>query len=154
MPRPGPVARLKEKTATSAGGIVVRHVESGPQLVLGLRRRDREGEAWTLPKGTPNDGETTEETALREVREETGLNVRIRGPLGSIEYTFVRRGARIHKTVHYFMMEPTGGCFEDHDHEFEEVRWVSFNDAPALLTFDTERALVALAAARLSETAA
>jgi 8-oxo-dGTP pyrophosphatase MutT (NUDIX family) len=148
------VARLKEKTATSAGGIVIQHAESGPQLVLGRRLREREGESWTLPKGTPNSGETTEETALREVREETGLKVRIVGPLGSIEYTFVQRGYRIHKTVHYFMMEPSGGCFEDHDHEFEEVRWVSFDEANTMLTFDTEKALVALAAARLAESAA
>jgi 8-oxo-dGTP pyrophosphatase MutT (NUDIX family) len=148
------VARLKERTATSAGGIVIRPVDSVPHLVLGLRRREREGDAWTLPKGTPNRGETTEETALREVREETGLKVRILRPLGSIEYTFVQRGTRIHKTVHYFLMEPTGGSFEDHDHEFEDVRWVSFDDAAALLTFETERALVALAAERLAETAA
>ena len=147
------MARLKEKTATSAGGIVIQHVGAVPCLVLGLRRREREGEAWTLPKGTPNQGETTEETALREVREETGLGVRIVGPLGSIEYTFVQRGARIHKTVHYFLMEPTGGCFEDHDHEFEEVRWVPFDEAATLLTFDTERSLVALAATRLPDTA-
>jgi 8-oxo-dGTP pyrophosphatase MutT (NUDIX family) len=148
------VARLKEKTATSAGGIVIQHVESGPQLVLGRRLREREGESWTLPKGTPNNGETTEETALREVREETGLRVRIVGPLGSIEYTFVQRGSRIRKTVHYFIMQPTGGCFDDHDHEFEEVRWVSFDDAARMLTFDTEKALVALAAVRISESAA
>ena len=148
------MARLKEKTATSAGGIVIQHVESGPQLVLGRRLREREGESWTLPKGTPNSGETTEETALREVREETGLKVRIVCPVGSIEYTFVQRGYRIHKTVHYFLMEPSGGGFEDHDHEFEEVRWVSFDDAATMLTFETERALVALAAARLAESAA
>jgi 8-oxo-dGTP pyrophosphatase MutT (NUDIX family) len=143
------VARLKEGTATSAGGIVVRYEESIPQLVLGRRLRERDGETWTLPKGTPNLGETTEETALREVREETGLRVRIVSALDSIHYTFIQRGTRFHKTVHYFMMEPTGGCFEDHDHEFEEVRWVSFDEAARMLSFETERALVALAATRL-----
>ena len=55
--------------------------------------------------------------------------------------------------MHYFLMEPTGGCFEDHDHEFEEVRWVPFDEAATLLTFDTERSLVALAATRLPDTA-
>ncbi|HUP53872.1 MAG TPA: NUDIX domain-containing protein, partial [Methylomirabilota bacterium] len=66
--------------------------------------------------------------------------------LESIEYWFVQRGTRIHKTVHYFLMEPTGGDLERHDHEFDEVRWVRFDEAGSLLTFETERALVARAA--------
>ena len=111
-----------------------------------MRRRERDGVTWTLPKGTPNHGETREETALREVGEETGLEVRITGPLESIEYWFVQHGTRIHKTVHYFLMEPTGGDLDRHDHEFHDVRWIPFDDAPGLLTFETERALVARAA--------
>ena len=101
---------------------------------------------WTLPKGTPKRGETTEETALREVAEETGLEVRITGTLDSIQYVFVQSGTRIHKTVHYFLMEPTGGDLAGHDHEFEEVRWIDFDEAPRVLSFETERALVAHAA--------
>jgi 8-oxo-dGTP pyrophosphatase MutT (NUDIX family) len=141
------VARLRTATATSAGGIVVRFEGDVPYLVVGSRRRDRDIVTWTLPKGTPNAGETREQTALREVGEETGLEVRITGPLDSIEYTFVQRGLRIHKTVHYFLMEPTGGDLARHDHEFESVRWISFADAQQSLTFETERALVASAAA-------
>jgi 8-oxo-dGTP pyrophosphatase MutT (NUDIX family) len=114
-----------------------------------MRRRDRDVVTWTLPKGTPNPGESREETALREVAEETGLKVRITGPLDSIEYTFVQHGTRIHKTVHYFLMEPTGGDLARHDREFEQVRWLRFDEAPAVLTFETERALVARAAERL-----
>jgi 8-oxo-dGTP pyrophosphatase MutT (NUDIX family) len=121
-------------------------VGSIPQLVVGMRRRERDARTWTLPKGTPTVGESREETALREVAEETGLEVRITGPLDSIHYTFVQRGTRIHKTVHYFLMEPIGGDLARHDHEFEDVRWVAFDDAPGLLTFETERALVARAA--------
>ncbi len=101
---------------------------------------------WTLPKGTPVPGETLEQTALREVSEETGLQVRIARPFGSIAYQFVQQGTRIHKTVHYFLMEATGGDLASHDHEFEEVRWVPLHDAVTLLTFETERALVARAA--------
>jgi 8-oxo-dGTP pyrophosphatase MutT (NUDIX family) len=116
-----------------------------------MRRRDRDGVTWTLPKGTPIPGESREETALREVAEETGLRVRITQPLQSIEYTFVQRGLRIHKTVHYFLMEPVGGDLAGHDHEFEQVRWVDFDDAPGILTFETERSLVRAAASRLAD---
>ncbi|HEX5013967.1 MAG TPA: NUDIX hydrolase [Candidatus Limnocylindrales bacterium] len=144
------MARLRTSTATSAGGIVVRYEGGTPQLVVGCRRRDRHIVTWTLPKGTPNPGETREETATREVREETGLDVRITGPLDSIEYWFVQGGTRIHKTVHYYLMEPTGGDLGRHDHEFETVRWVPFDEAQNLLTFETERALVARAAETLA----
>lgn len=143
------MARLRDTTATSAGGIVVAYEGQRPQLVVGMRRRERSSVRWTLPKGTPNPGESLEETALREVGEETGLRVRIVEPLPSIEYRFILDGARIHKTVHYWLMEPTGGDLADHDHEFEQVRWVAFDEAPALLTFETERELVAAAAQRL-----
>jgi 8-oxo-dGTP pyrophosphatase MutT (NUDIX family) len=145
------VARLIAATATSAGGIVIRFADAIPHFVAGRRRRERDGATWTLPKGTPILGESLEETALREVQEETGLRVRIVSPLDSISYTFVQHGTRIYKTVHYFLMEPIGGSLEDHDHEFEEVRWVSFQEAPALLSFETERSLVGLAAGRLPE---
>jgi 8-oxo-dGTP pyrophosphatase MutT (NUDIX family) len=151
--RRGTVARLSSATATSAGGIVYRYQDLIPQLVVGRRKRERDAHTWTLPKGTPNAGETLEETALREVCEETGLTVRIVSPLEAIKYTFVQRGTRIHKTVHYFMMEPTGGALEGHDHEFEEVRWISFDEAAGMLSFDTERSLVSLAATRLPERA-
>jgi 8-oxo-dGTP pyrophosphatase MutT (NUDIX family) len=115
-----------------------------------MRRRDRDGVTWSLPKGTPTRGESREQTAVREVAEETGLDVRITEPLESIEYTFVQHGTRIHKTVHYFLMEPTGGDLSRHDREFEQVRWIAFEDAPGLLTFETERAMVARAAKRVA----
>jgi 8-oxo-dGTP pyrophosphatase MutT (NUDIX family) len=151
--RLGAVARLRTATATSAGGIVVRLQDGAPELVVGMRRRERDIVTWTLPKGTPQPGETREATATREVGEETGLEVAITGPLDSIHYTFMQRGTRIHKTVHYFMMIPTGGDLARHDHEFERVRWVRFDEAHGLLTFETERLLVDKAAAvlRLAE---
>ena len=145
----GAVARLSD-SATSAGGVVVRYEGGQPWLVVGSRRRERDARTWTLPKGTPESGETTHETAIREVTEETGLQVRITGPLDSIEYDFFQSRRRIHKTVHYFLMEPTGGGLDQHDHEFEEVRWIRFDEAPTVLTFETERALVALAGKRLA----
>jgi 8-oxo-dGTP pyrophosphatase MutT (NUDIX family) len=140
------VARLRQAVATSAGGIVVRFQDGSPQLVVGRRSRSRESVTWTLPKGTPNPRETVEETALREVAEETGLAVRIVRRFDSIRYSFTQGGQRIHKTVHYFLMQPTGGDLDRHDHEFDEVRWIAFDEAAGLLTFDTERELVARAA--------
>jgi 8-oxo-dGTP pyrophosphatase MutT (NUDIX family) len=144
------VARLRTARATSAGGVVVSAERDRPSLVVGMRRRGRDSVTWTLPKGTPDRGESTEQTALREVAEETGLEVRIVEPLPSIEYAFVQDGIRIRKTVHYFLMEPIGGDLSRHDHEFADVRWVPFDEAGGLLTFQTERDLVATAAARLS----
>ncbi len=141
------MARLKQGSATSAGGIVIRFDGGVPQLVVGRRKRERDGVTWTLPKGTPIPGETTEETATREVTEETGLQVEIVGPFDSIHYTFVQGRTRIHKTVHYYLMAPTGGDLARHDHEFDEVRWIGFDDASTLLTFETERSLVARAGA-------
>ncbi len=141
------MARLRRATATSAGGVVVRTVDGVSQIVAGHRRRERDGGTWTLPKGTPDASETLEDTALREVAEETGLAVRIVEPLDAISYTFAQDRARIHKTVHYWLMEPTGGDLARHDREFDEVRWVALADAPALLTFETERGLVEQAAA-------
>jgi 8-oxo-dGTP pyrophosphatase MutT (NUDIX family) len=147
------VARLRQATATSAGGIVIRSEGDRLQLVVGRRRRERDGMTWTLPKGTPHTGETTEATALREVGEETGLEVAIVRPFDSIDYWFVQSGTRIHKTVHYFLMVPTGGDLSRHDREFESVRWIDFDEAANILTFETERALVARAAVHAPEIA-
>jgi 8-oxo-dGTP pyrophosphatase MutT (NUDIX family) len=114
------------------------------EICLGKRQRanGRPGTTWTLPKGTPNDGETIDQTALREVAEETGLEVRILAPVGAIEYFFTEAGRRIHKTVHYFLMEAVGGSLDGHDHEFDEVQWLPLDDARQLMTFETERQIV------------
>ncbi|HEY8199188.1 MAG TPA: NUDIX hydrolase [Candidatus Limnocylindrales bacterium] len=119
------------------------------QIVLGQRHRERDGATWTLPKGTPDAGETTEQTALREVTEETGLEVAILETIGDVEYWFMQAGTRIHKVVHYFLMEPTGGALDRHDHEFDEVRWVELAEAEGLMSHESERRVVADAAAAI-----
>jgi 8-oxo-dGTP pyrophosphatase MutT (NUDIX family) len=139
QPRGGKTAR-----ATSCGGILLRDANGTTEICLGRRQRTlgKTGTTWTLPKGTPNDGESVDETALREVAEETGLEVRIVAPVGAIEYFFTQSGERIHKTVHYFLMEATGGSLDAHDHEFDEVRWMPIDEARRLMTFETERQIV------------
>lgn len=101
---------------------------------------------WALPKGTPDAGETLAETATREANEETGLRVEIEEPIRAITYFFVHGRTRFHKTVHFFLMRPIGGRLEDHDHEFDEVRWVEIDEALRIMTHATERAVVERAA--------
>ena len=137
------MSALRTGRATSAGGVVHRS-ESGRLEVVLVHRR--EPPLWALPKGTPNAGETLAETAMRETREETGLEVEIEEPIMSISYFFVHRRTRFHKTVPFFLMRPLGGRLEDHDHEFDEVRWVELDEALGMMTHATERAVVEQAA--------
>ena len=109
------------------------------EIVIVHRRSPK---LWALPKGTPDSGETIEETALRETREETGLEVEIVDELSSIRYFFVRGSTRFHKTVHFFLMRAVGGRTDDHDAEFDEVRWAPIDEALAVLTHATERSVV------------
>jgi 8-oxo-dGTP pyrophosphatase MutT (NUDIX family) len=121
----------------AAGGVVLRRGSQGTEAVLA----GRDG-TWVLPKGTPDGSESIEETAAREVREETGLDVRILRPLGSIEYWFALPRQRVHKIVYFFLMEALGGDLARHDHEYEEVRWVPVDEARRLLSFDTYREML------------
>ncbi len=130
---------LRNARATSAGGVVHRTVDGRIEVLLVHRRSPR---LWALPKGTPDAGETIEETALRETREETGIATEIEVRLRSIRYFFVRSSTRFHKTVHFFLMRPVGGSIDEHDTEFDEVRWIDATEAVALLTHATERSVV------------
>ncbi len=138
---------LRTARATSAGGVVHRVADGRLQIALVHRREPR---LWALPKGTPNAGETIEETAVRETREESGLEVRVEAPISAITYFFVRGRTRFHKTVHFFLMEPIGGAPALHDHEFDEVRWVELDEALRLMSHATERSVVEDAAALLA----
>lgn len=93
---------------------------------------------WALPKGTPRKGETVEQVASREVQEETGLQTRILGNIGSIHYSFVRNNLRYDKEVRYFLMEPVGGDISLHDTEYDEVRWFPLNEAYQRLTYESD----------------
>lgn len=93
---------------------------------------------WGLPKGTPIKGEDLVQTAIREVQEETGLDVRVIEPIGEIEYWFVARGVRFHKTVHYYLMVPTGGDLARHDPEYDVVRWFPLKQAYEQMSYKNE----------------
>ena len=123
---------------------------SGGRVEVVLAHR-REPPLWALPKGTPSAGETLEETALRETREETGLEVELVAPIDAIRYFFVRGSVRFHKTVHFYLMRALGGDVEQHDHEFDEVRWVQLEEAGELLTYPTERSVLARAATLIED---
>ena len=142
-------AALRVEQAVSAGGVVYRRGAQGVEVVL--CGRTPEG-LWALPKGTPERGETLEETARREVSEETGLGVEIQQELGTIRYEFARpaQGVRFEKTVHHFLMRPSGaGSVEQHDGEYDRVAWFAAGEALRIMTHRDEaqvvrRALVAL----------
>ena len=108
-----------------------------------IARRDRRGRlVWSLPKGHLESGETLEQAALREVHEETGLNAMIVMSLGSIDFWFMAEGARVHKTVHHFLMHATSLDLSDVDAEVDEVAWVPLSDAASKLRYAGERRTV------------
>ena len=132
-------SKLPTLEAMSAGGVVYR--EDAGSLLIALCGRTRTG-TWNLPKGTPDDGETVEQTALREVQEETGLEVEIESQLGHIEYWFTRESTRFHKLVHFYLMGERGGSFDLHAPEFDIVQWSPAVQAIRSLTFETEADIV------------
>jgi 8-oxo-dGTP pyrophosphatase MutT (NUDIX family) len=142
-------ARSRVVSAFSAGGVVYRQAQKsangasapGSDYEVALVGRIKH-DLWALPKGTPRAGETPEATALREVREETGLLTRIVAEIGRIEYTFSRKGVRYHKEVLHFLMEAVGGDITDHDEEYDRVEWVPLDEAIQRLTHENEAEMV------------
>jgi 8-oxo-dGTP pyrophosphatase MutT (NUDIX family) len=121
---------------TSYGGVVVRGDEVLVITPAGKRR------VTGLPKGGPNPGESGEQTAAREVREETGVTATVREPLGDVNYWYRRGGRRVYKTVHFYLCDYVSGSTDDHDHEVENARWMPLEDARTALSYPGERALI------------
>jgi 8-oxo-dGTP pyrophosphatase MutT (NUDIX family) len=124
----------------SSGGVVFRSAGATCEVAL-IRVARADGQAWTLPKGWVEKGEDLEQTAVREVREETGLQAKVLRKLGEITYEFYAKPERrrVLKTVHVFLLECLGGSIADHDDEVEEARWFPFDDAVKALTHKNER---------------
>jgi len=144
--RGGDGRRLKTVRDVSAGGVAFRRTADGVEVVLVGRL---EPERWVLPKGTPTRGESMEQTAVREVSEETGVQVRLIRPLIDIDYWFILHGVRHFKTVHFYLMEAVGGDTSLHDHEYDVAAWFSIGEGLRRLAFANERAVLERAAHEL-----
>jgi 8-oxo-dGTP pyrophosphatase MutT (NUDIX family) len=140
------------KEQTSAGGVVYRARGRATELALISVGED---ERWQLPKGLVGRGESPEEAALREVREETGLECEIVAPLETVEYWYFSKGSarrvRFHKRVHFYLMRYLSGDTDGHDDEVNEARWVEAGDALRMLAFKGERKAVEEALEKLEQ---
>ena len=127
----------------SAGGVAFRWTGKEPEIaIVSVKPKLR----WQLPKGIVDPGESPEVTAVREVREEAGLEAERLGLIETIEYWYRsvknRQPVRYHKFVHFYLMEFRSGEVANHDHEIEEARWVSVDEALQMLEFKSEREVV------------
>jgi 8-oxo-dGTP pyrophosphatase MutT (NUDIX family) len=139
-------SRIPTQREVSAGGVLYRRADGDIEVVLASRRTRRGDLAWGLAKGGIERGETREQAALREVREETGLDATIEADLGDTRYIYVWEDVRIRKRVHFFLMRHTGGNVEDRDDEMEEVRWFPLERALKRAAYRGERDVLARAA--------
>jgi len=130
----------------SAGGVAFRWKDSEAEMaIVSVKPKLK----WQLPKGIVDPGESPQAAAVREVREEAGVETEPLKLIETIEYWYrsVKYGkpVRYHKFVHFYLMEYQRGDVSDHDHEVEEARWVSLDEALELLEYKSERDVVAKA---------
>lgn len=131
----------------SAGGVVVR---DGKVIVIVPTRRAADGgKVLCLPKGHLDPGENAQQAALREVREETGVEAEMVEDLGEVRYWYRRDGRAVPKSVRFFLFRYLSGDTEDHDEEVEVARWMDLGEAQKALSYEGEREMVGLARAAL-----
>jgi 8-oxo-dGTP pyrophosphatase MutT (NUDIX family) len=140
---------MRTRLEVSAGGVVYRAAGEGVEVALAARRTRRGELAWGLAKGAVEPDESHEDAALREVREETGIEAVIEADLGEIRYFYVWDGVRVRKRVHFFLMRATGGDTANHDAEMEEVRWFPLRTAIKRAAYRGERDVIQRAAGML-----
>ncbi len=136
------------KRQTSSGGVIYQ--KRGDTFYVAVVSV-RNGQYWTLPKGLLDKGETPEMTAVREVREESGLNGRIIGKLGEITYWYFLKGenTKCRKTVHFYLMEYESGDTSAHDFEVDTAEWFPLDEALKKVSFKGDRKILQEAKARL-----
>jgi 8-oxo-dGTP pyrophosphatase MutT (NUDIX family) len=141
-----PHRHIPTQREVSAGGVVYRREGDDIEIVLASRRTRRGDLAWGLAKGGIEPGESREDAAVREVREETGLDATIEADLGDTKYIYIWEDVRIRKRVHFFLMRHVGGDVDDRDDEMEEIRWFPLERALKRAAYRGERDVLARAA--------
>ncbi len=138
------------KRQTSSGGVIYRRTEDSVEVALVSVRG---GRFWCLPKGIVDRGETPELTAVREVKEESGLSGRIVEKLGDIAYWYYIRGenSKCRKTVHFYLMEYIGGSTSQHDFEVDDAVWYPIDEALQKVSFRGDRTILEKALSKLRE---
>lgn len=127
---------MKTQRVVSSGGVIFREAEGRFEVALICI-----GKRWSLPKGLIEQGETAEETALREVKEETGLEGEIVQKIGKISYSFTWKKHYL-KTVHFYLLRFLGGSIRNHDYEVDRVKWLPLSEAIQALTYASEKKIV------------
>jgi len=138
-----PKAKVETLDQISAGGVAFRRQDSDLEIaIVSVKPKFR----WQLPKGIVDPGESPPVTAVREVKEEAGIETDLIKLIETIEYWYRSekngRPVRFHKFVHFYLLEYRSGDVSNHDHEVEESRWVSFEEAIEMLAFKSEREVV------------
>ena len=139
----------------SAGGVLVKVVRGRPMLAA-IRPRGKQAGLWALPKGKIDPGERPEQTAVREVREETGVEGTLVEKLGDVKYTYTRRGGeRVFKIVSFYLLRAGRGRIGQIEEamriEVDEARWLPLDEAPRLLAYGGEREMAAKARDRFAQ---
>ena len=127
---------MRSQRIVSSGGVIFRTTNGTFEVALISR-----GKLWCLPKGLIEAGETAEETALREIREETGLTGEILKKIGKIHYDFIKE-KHFFKTVHFYLLKFIEGSIDDHDYEVDTVKWFPISDGFQILTYPNEKRIL------------